>query len=404
MGVSGFSSSEDPALVPFELLNLAIEFISWCSMVIMLLLETKIYVKEFRWYIRFGMIYVLVGDAVVLHFLPLRASNLWYFQYLLIGSVFFQILLGLLLLVYVPKLGLYPGYIPLPDSLDDRKSEKHLAEEVCPERYVNVFSRIYFDWMTPLMQLGYRKPITEKDVWRLDSWDQTETLSKNFQKSWVEEIKRPKPCLLHALNNSLGGRFWFGGFFKIGNDLSQLAGPVLLNHLLKSLESGEPAWIGYIYALSIFFTVSIGVLCESQYFQNVMRVGFRLRSTLVAAVFRKSLRLTHESRKNFPSGKITNMMTTDANALQQICQQLHGLWSAPFRITMAMVLLYQQLGVASLIGSLMLVLLFPLQTFIISKMRKQAKEGLIRTDRRVGLMNEIIAAMDTVKYEIFWWL
>ncbi|RVW98491.1 ABC transporter C family member 12 [Vitis vinifera] len=36
----------------------------------------------------------------------------------------------------------------------------------------------------------------------------------------------------------------------------------------------------------------------------------------VAAIFRKSLRLTHEGRKNFPSGKITNMMTTDANALQ----------------------------------------------------------------------------------------
>ncbi|KAK4493262.1 hypothetical protein RD792_017859, partial [Penstemon davidsonii] len=118
----------------------------------------------------------------------------------------------------------------------------------------------------------------------------------------------------------------------------------------------------------------------------------------VAAVFRKSLRLTHEARKQFPSGKITNMMTTDANALQQICQQLHGLWSAPFRISMAMVLLYQQLGVASLLGALMLLLMFPLQTFIISKMRRLSKEGLLRTDKRVGLMNEILAAMDTVKY------
>lgn len=36
----------------------------------------------------------------------------------------------------------------------------------------------------------------------------------------------------------------------------------------------------------------------------------------VAAVFRKSLRLTHESRKNIPTGKITNMMTTDAESLQ----------------------------------------------------------------------------------------
>lgn len=30
--------------------------------------------------------------------------------------------------------------------------------------------------MTPLLQLGYKKPITEKDVWKLDTWDQTEIL------------------------------------------------------------------------------------------------------------------------------------------------------------------------------------------------------------------------------------
>jgi hypothetical protein len=65
---------------------------------------------------------------------------------------------------------------------------------------------IYFGWITPLMQLGYRKPITEKDVWQLDKWDQTETLIKRFQRCWTEESRRPKPWLLRALNNSLGGR------------------------------------------------------------------------------------------------------------------------------------------------------------------------------------------------------
>ncbi|KAL8033751.1 hypothetical protein ABFX02_13G178300 [Erythranthe guttata] len=399
IGISIFDLDEETGLAPYEMVHLGIEFIAWCSMVLMLVIETKIYVKEFRWYIRFGVIYVLVGDAVLLNLiLPLKEFYVRSTLYLCITSVLFQVLFGLLLLLYVPNLESYPGYIPLLDSIDDTKNDKPLGEQVCPERYASILSRIYFDWMTPLMQQGFKKPITEKDVWKLDSWDQTETLSTKFQNSWEEEAQRSKPWLLRALNRSLGGRFWYGGFFKIGNDLSQLAGPVLLNHLLKSLESGDSAWVGYVYALSIFVSVSLGVLCEAQYFQNVMRVGFRLRSTLVAAVFRKSLRLTHEGRKHFPSGKITNMMTTDANALQQICQQLHGLWSAPFRIIMAMGLLYQQLGVASLLGSLMLVLMFPLQTFIISRMRKLSKEGLLRTDKRVGLMNEILAAMDTVKY------
>lgn len=174
-------------------------------------------------------------------------------------------------------------------------------------------------------------------------------------------------------------------------------GPVILNYLLQSLQQGDPSWIGYVYAFSIFVGVSLGVLCEAQYFQNVARTGFRIRSILVAAVFRKSLRLTHEARKNFPSGKITNMITTDANALQQVCNQLHGLWSAPFRIVLSMILLYQQLGVASLVACLLLILMFPVQTMIVSKMRKLSKEGLQYTDKRVGLMSEIMAAIETVK-------
>ena len=34
-------------------------------------------------------------------------------------------------------------------------------------------------------------------------------------------------------------------------------------------------------------------------------------------------------------------------------------------------------------------------------MQKLSKEGLQRTDKRIGLMNEILAAMDTVKYDYF---
>uniref|UniRef100_A0A1J3J339 ABC-type xenobiotic transporter n=7 Tax=Noccaea caerulescens TaxID=107243 RepID=A0A1J3J339_NOCCA len=305
----------------------------------------------------------------------------------------------MLLLVYIPKLDPYPGYQILNNEPLDNVEYDALpgGENICPERHASFFTGIYFDWITPLMKLGYRKPLTEKDVWQLDKWDQTETLIKRFQSCWTAESRRRKPWLLRALNNSLGGRFWLGGIFKIGHDLSQFVGPLILSNLLRSMQEGDPAWIGYVYAFLIFVGVTLGVLCQSQYFQHVGRAGFQLRSTLIAAIFHKSLRLTHEARKNFASGKVTNMITTDANALQLITEQLHGLWSAPFRIIMSMILLYQQLGVASLFGSLILFLIIPLQTMIISKMRKLTKEGLQWTDNRVGITNEILASMDTIK-------
>ncbi|KAH9747879.1 ABC transporter C family member 2 [Citrus sinensis] len=268
-----------------------------------------------------------------------------------------QALFGLLLLVYVPELDPYPGYTPMRTELVDDAEYEELpgGEQICPERQANIFSRIFFSWMNPLMKKGYEKFITEKDVWKLDTWDQTETLNNQ--------------CVL----------VFYTEFYCL-----QLAWSVM-SFVDHSMQQDGPAWIGYIYAFSIFVGVVLGVLCEAQYFQNVMRVGFRLRSTLVAAVFRKSLRITHEARKNFASGKITNLMTTDAEQLQQVCQALHTLWSAPFRIIISLVLLYNELGVASLLGALLLVFMFPVQ------------EGLQRTDKRIGLMNEILAAMDAVK-------
>ncbi|WOG86163.1 hypothetical protein DCAR_0205364 [Daucus carota subsp. sativus] len=401
MGVSAVNLDGQNGLSPFEIATLIIKALAWCSMLIMLVVETKVYILEGRWFVRFGVIYALLGDTILLNLIwSVKDFYERSVLYLYISEVFIQVLLGVMLLVYLPGLDPYLDYVPVQTESEDNSEYEKLPgdrEDICPERHVNILSNILFSWMNPLMELGYKRPLTEKDIWKLDTWDQTETLNNKFQSCWAKESRKPKPWLLRALNSSLGGRFWWGGFWKIGNDLSQFVGPMILNKLLESMQRGDPAWIGYIYAFLIFVGVVFGVLVEAQYFQNVMRVGYRLRSTLIAAVFRKSLKLTHESRRKFPSGKVTNLMTTDAESLQQVCQSLHALWSAPFRITIALVLLYQQLGVASLLGALLLVLMFPIQTYVISKMQKLTKEGLLRTDKRIGLMNEILAAMDTVK-------
>ncbi|KAF5764679.1 putative ABC-type xenobiotic transporter [Helianthus annuus] len=400
MGISAFNVDGETGLAPYEIVTLVIKALAWCCMLIMISLETMVYVYEVRWFVRFSLIYALLGDAVVFG-LVLSVSKYYtrYVLYLFVSEVAIQVLFGLCLFVYLPTLDPYLGYTPIrAESLDDAEYEELAdGEQICPERHTNIISSIFFSWMDPLMSLGYKRPLTEKDIWKLDTWDQTETLNNKFQSCWADEVRKPKPWLLRALHRSLGGRFWWGGFWKIGNDLSQFVGPLILNQLLLAMQEGGPAQIGYIYAFLIFVGVVLGVLFEAQYFQNVMRVGYRLRSTLIAAVFRKALKLTNESRRNIASGKITNLMTTDSESLQQVAESLHNLWSAPFRIIIALVLLYQQLGVASILGSLLLVLMFPIQTLVISNMQKMSKEGLQRTDKRIGLMNEVLAAMDTVK-------
>ncbi|TYK05157.1 ABC transporter C family member 2-like [Cucumis melo var. makuwa] len=209
MGISVLNLDGQTALAPFEVVALMVQTLAWCSMVLMLVVETKVYVYEFRWIVRFGVVYILVADIVMLN-LILSAKDFYKRSvlYLYISEVFFQALFGVLLLPYVPSLDPYPGHTPLSsESVDVAEYEKLPdGEDICPERHVSLFSKITFAWMDHIMKLGYKRPLTEKDFWKLDMWDRTETLYDNFQKIWVEESHKSKPWLLRALNSSLGGR------------------------------------------------------------------------------------------------------------------------------------------------------------------------------------------------------
>ena len=50
----------------WQVVSLIIQSFSWCSMLVMLGVETKVYIRELRWYVRFAVIYALVGNTVLL--------------------------------------------------------------------------------------------------------------------------------------------------------------------------------------------------------------------------------------------------------------------------------------------------------------------------------------------------
>ncbi|CAI5495011.1 unnamed protein product [Closterium sp. Naga37s-1] len=435
--VSLSSFSTDADLPPYEVCSLILAFLAWALTATALFWERKRMAVKGAWLLRFAVLYVMVGQLAKLRFvLILQQDFQAFFVELFFGYTSAHVLLGLLALFFFPNLlplehassgfsssalaaaeaaaPLLPPaaaasaaageggsggaeYVPLAAGETVEEEGGDNQGQVCPEDHTSFINRLTFGWMTPLMATGYRRPLEDSDVWRLNDGDRTATVYGRFECAWREEKGRPKPWLLRALHSCFGRRFWWGGFFKIGNDASQFVGPLMLSRLLSAMQSGEPAWHGYIYASIIFLGLVGGVICEAQYFQNVMRVGFQLRQAMVAAVFSKSLRLSHSGRQGFSTGRITNMMTNDAESLQMVCQQLHGLWSAPMRILVCIFLLYQQLGVASLLGLLMLLLMIPAQAVIVNRVQKLVKASLQRSDKRVALMSEVLAAMDVVK-------
>ncbi|KAG4168783.1 hypothetical protein ERO13_A12G045650v2 [Gossypium hirsutum] len=156
MGISIFNLNGETGLAPYEATSLIIEATAWCSVLIMVRLETKSYICEFRWYVRFGIVYVLLGNVVLLNLiLPVKDLFRSYAIYLSISTFFCKILFGILFLVYFPNLNPRPGYILVQNESYDDEEYKPLSgrEQICPERHANFISSKYSDGLVMVLQV-----------------------------------------------------------------------------------------------------------------------------------------------------------------------------------------------------------------------------------------------------------
>lgn len=74
--------------------------------------------------------------------------------------------------------------------------------------------------------------------------------------------------------------------------------------------------------------------------------------------------LSHISRRLSTAGEMVNLMAVDAQKVMQLVQSFNQVWSAPFQICVAIYFLYVTMGVATLAGVGVLLLLVPLNLLL----------------------------------------
>lgn len=73
------------------------------------------------------------------------------------------------------------------------------------------------------------------------------------------------------------------------------------------------------------------------------------------------------------------------------------IWSAPVQIVIALVLLYNQLGVASFAGLAVMLLLVPFNGFVTIRLKNFQAKLMQQKDKRSKLMGEILNGMKVLK-------
>jgi ATP-binding cassette, subfamily C (CFTR/MRP), member 1 len=306
----------------------------------------------------------------------------------------FNVSLGLAVLEFVLEY-----FVPKKQSAYDALG----AEDECPYEYADIFSVLTFGWMTPMMKFGYKNFLTQDDLWNLRERDSTRVTGDILQKAWELELEKKKPNLWIALARSFGGPYLRGAMIKTVSDCLAFIQPQLLRLLITFVDSyrpgrdRQPAIRGVAIALGMFATSICQTAALHQYFQRAFETGMRVKSSLTAMIYSKSLRLSNESRATKSTGDIVTYMSVDQQRLADLAQWGQQVWSAPFQITLCMISLYQLVGVSCLAGVAAMVIMIPINGFIARFMKKLQLSQMKYKDRRSRLMTEILNNMKSIK-------
>lgn len=123
------------------------------------------------------------------------------------------------------------------------------------------------------------------------------------------------------------------------------------------------------------------------------KMGLKIRNALMATVYRKCLRLNNGSRSSISTGKIVTLMSNDCQTLERFVTQLHNLWASPLIVVVTLFLLYNVIQWSAFVGVGSVTLVAPVMGTLSTAISRLRKRQLEFTDKRVNIMNEVIAGI-----------
>ncbi|XP_043928090.1 multidrug resistance-associated protein 1-like [Protopterus annectens] len=285
-----------------------------------------------------------------------------------------------------------------------------------PEKTVSFLSRITYWWYNRVITLGYHKPLVREDLFELNNDDSSYVVCSHFENKWRQQVqmsqriskvsgdkearfgKTYKPSLVNALWQNFRSMLIQIALLKVLADVVAFVSPLILKQLIAFCEDRTSfGWNGYSLAGGLFLAAVLQTLMLQYYQRYNMLTAAKIKTAAVCLLYRKSLNLANSARQRYTTGEIVNLMSTDAQQLMDLSLNLNLLWSAPFQILMAIIFLWQELGVSVLAGFAVLLLIIPLNAFVASRMKALRKTHLKAKDQRVKLLNEILQGIKILK-------
>ncbi|KAF8558202.1 ABC transporter [Imleria badia] len=334
-----------------------------------------------------------------------------------------------------------PNPPPPPPSIHDA--------DLTPEATAGFFSRLWFTWLTPLLSLGYARPLEASDLYKLQDehsstrvanailasferrrkeaalynerlengqvgpgikalWWSIRGVRVEREKVWRERDGKRKASLILAMNDSVKWRLWSAGILKVIGDTAQVTSPLVVKAIITfSTESyvghitGTPTppigtSIGLCFVL--FALQLIASWCTQHFFYRSMTCGVLLRGGLITAIYSQALSLSPRARVQMTNGRLVNHISTDVSRIDFCLGYFHMSWTALIQLTICLILLLINLGPSALAGFALLIVATPINTMGMKRLFSIRIKSMAWTDKRSKLLQEMLSGMRVIKF------
>jgi ATP-binding cassette subfamily C (CFTR/MRP) protein 1 len=233
---------------------------------------------------------------------------------------------------------------------------------------------MFLTWVYPLVGKGRNGTLLQEEL-RMPQNQSCEASSSRFDAAWAEELKLKggtgdnKPSLFRALKKAFGFEVAVAGAWKMTwsvfvllgafyfvRSLVQFVTPISTRGNMYNRSTIPNNGVGWILSAAFFIdSVLVGIALQRMG-NACVRVGIKIRSALMAAVYRKTFRIHHVHEEN-----IVALVSTDCSKLYEGVLHAQNVWTAPIEaIAIIALLLYlaEQYGTPAIA---VVIIVLPLQ-------------------------------------------
>ncbi|XP_047960012.1 LOW QUALITY PROTEIN: ABC transporter C family member 8-like [Salvia hispanica] len=266
----------------------------------------------------------------------------------------------------------------------------------------SLLSILLFSWINPLLKLGSSKALNLDDIPSLGSEDEALLAYKSFGDAWsaLEEEKGAKNLTFWAIARVYWKCMVVAGMCLLLRTVCVVATPLFLYAFVnysnleeKDLEKGV-FLVGLLVVLKVVESLS-----NRQFYFYSRRIGMRMRSALMVAVYQKQLKLSTLGRQRHSTGEIVNYISVDAYRMGESVMWFHVGWASTVQLFLAIGVISSVVGLGVVPGLVPFAFCGLMNVPFARLLQKFQTEFMAAQDKRLRSFSEILNNMKIIKLQ-----